>query len=184
VPTTGADVSLEASGEGEGEPVGGLIASAELRREIAGEGETVEEALDERVEARGSAVAAVEEAQGELVDLSLSLELERAHRSTAADRLGEVEEVAQPLDRGEGVGEALIGEHLARRHRLQADEERPVEGEGDVDALLRLADDHQLVAAALEGGVGVDVGDRIEPCVGAVERLQPAIERAEGRPRR
>jgi len=117
-PTASADILLEALGEGEGEPVGGLVASAELGREIAGEGEAVEEALDERVEARSGAMTPVEEADGELVDLGLGLELERADGSAAADGLSEVEKVTQTLDRRQGVGEALIGEHLGRAHRL------------------------------------------------------------------
>jgi hypothetical protein len=92
----------------------------------------------------------VEQAQGELVDLGLGLELEAADRALAADGLDEIEEVAEALDDREGVGEGGVGEGAGAG--LEAVEGGVLEGQGDLEgAVVGLADQHQLAVGSADG---------------------------------
>jgi hypothetical protein len=165
----GVDEAAEAADEGEGDAVGGGVALALGRGLVRERGPLAQQAVDQAGEVVAGGGPAGEQAQGELVDLGLGLELEGGDGAFAADGLDEVEEVAEALDDGEGVGEGGVAEDVGGV--LEALEGWFGEGEGDLDAGVGFADEDQLVAGAV-GGEGDQEGGGVDAGVGAVEGLE------------
>ena len=86
--------------------------------------------------------------------------------------------MAEALDDREGVGEGGVAEDAVVGSGLEALEGALGEGEPDLDAaVLGLADQDQLAVLA-PGFEGDEVVERVDAGVGAVERLEAAVEAA------
>src|SRR5690606_31402177 len=124
---------------------------------------------------------AMKEAERELVDLRLGLELESGDPPPPPGRLGQIEEVAEALDHRQRVAEARVVEGGRRPPRLEAIQRRPVERQRHLEvARLVLADHQELAPLPLPRLEEVDVVRGVDAGVGGVERLEAAVERAQG----
>lgn len=75
----------------------------------------------------------VEQTDGEFVDLGLGFELEAAHGSFTSSRFGDVDQVTEALEYGQGCPQSFIGQRFVERICGQVVERRSIEGQSDLE---------------------------------------------------